>query len=565
LLLAWFGIFLHTYPELAVFLAIGVGYWIGGFSFGTFKLGPVTGSLFAGILLGQFAEVPVSPIAKSFLFLLFLFGIGYSVGPQFVAALKRDGLKPVALAVVTCVTGLVAAVVVAKFLGLDAGYAAGLVSGSLTESPVMGTATDAINALSVSAAEKARLISHIAVADAVCYVSGSIITIWFISNMAPRLLGIDLPTEALKLEKELGIVRQSAGVVSAWRPYELRAFRIGQNSPLIGLSIAACEARTAEQRMFAQRIRRNETLLDVTPDTVIMVGDVVAVTGRREALVSLIGPDRQEVEDPQLLDMPVAILDVLVTNTAIIGKTLGELAVLEQARNIYPRALMRGGQDIPIGASAVLQRGDVLRLVSHEHAIEKAAALIGQIVRPPESTDFVVLGLAIFLGGLAGTVLSISLWGLKISLGISVGALLAGLLVGHLRTRYPLFGRIPDGAVTLMTSLGLAAFVAMTGLHAGPIFVSALKEAGIGLFFGGIVVTTTPMVVGLFFGRYVLKMNPILLLGGLAGSMTMTAAMAAVQVRSNSPVAVLGYTPAVPLAHVLLTTWGTVIVGVIAG
>ena len=116
-----------------------------------------------------------------------------------------------------------------------------------------------------------------------------------------------------------------------------------------------------------------------------------------------------------------------------------------------------------------------------------------------------------------------------------------------------------------MTSLGLASFVAMTGLHAGPIFLTALAEAGIGLFFGGMLVTLTPMVVGLYFGRHVLKMNPVLLLGGLAGSMTMTAAMAAVQVRSNSPVAVLGYTPAVPLAHILLTTWGTVIVGIIAG
>jgi putative transport protein len=561
----WFGQFLQSYPELAVFLAIGIGYWIGSFAFGSFKLGPVTGSLFAGIGIGQFATVPVSPIAKSFLFLLFLFGIGYSVGPQFVAALKRDGLKPVALAVVTCLTGLVTAVVVAKFLGLDAGYAAGLVSGSLTESPVMGTATDAINALSVSASEKARLISHIAVADAVCYISGSIITIWFISNMAPKLLGIDLPAEALKLEKELGINRQSPGVVSAWRPYELRAFRIGPNSPVIDRTIAACEASTAGERMFAQRIRRDGAMLEALPDTVIRPGDIVAVTGRREALIALIGPDREEVEDAQLLDMPVAILDVLVTNAAVIGRTLGELAALDQARHIYPRKLMRGGQDIPISSGAVLQRGDVLRLVSHEHAIEKAAALVGQIVRPPENTDFVVLGLAIFLGGLAGTVLSLSLWGLKISLGTSVGALLAGLLVGHLRTRYPLFGRIPDGAVTLMTSLGLAAFVAMTGLHAGPIFVSALSEAGIGLFFGGVIVTIMPMLVGLYFGRYVLKMNPILLLGGLAGSMTMTAAMAAVQVRSNSPVAVLGYTPAVPLAHILLTTWGTVIVGIMTG
>lgn len=561
----WFGQFLQSYPELAVFLAIGLGYWIGGFAFGTFKIGPVTGSLFAGIGIGQFATVPVSPIAKSFLFLLFLFGIGYSVGPQFVAALKRDGLKPVALAVVTCFTGLIMAVVVAEFLGLDAGYAAGLVSGSLTESPVMGTATDAINALSVSAAEKARLISHIAVADAVCYISGSIITIWFISNMAPRLLGIDLPTEALKLEKDLGINRQVSGVVSAWRPYELRALRIGPNSPAIGSTVAACEANAAGERIFAQRIRRDGALLEASPNTVIMAGDIVAVTGRREALVALVGPDREEVEDPQLLDMPVAILDVLVSNAAVIGMTLGQLAALPEARHIYPRRLMRGGQELPIGVGSVLQRGDILRLVSHEQAIEKAAALIGQIVRPPESTDFVVLGLAIFLGGLAGTILSFSLWGLKISIGTSVGALLAGLLVGHLRTRYPLFGRIPDGAVTLMTSLGLASFVAMTGLHAGPIFLTALSDAGIGLFFGGMLVTITPMVVGLYFGRHVLGMNPILLLGGLAGSMTMTAAMAAVQVRSDSPVAVLGYTPAVPLAYILLTTWGTVIVGIVAG
>jgi len=560
----WFGNFLVGYPELAVFLAIGLGYWIGSVSFGAFKLGPVTGSLFAGLSIGQFAEVPVSPIAKSFLFLLFLFGIGYSVGPQFVASLKRDGLKPVALAIVTTVAGLLTAISVAKVLGLDAGYAAGLVSGSLTESPAMGTATDAINALSIPAAEKARLISHIAVADAVCYISGSVLTIWFISSIAPRLIGADLVAESLKLETELGITRQASGIVSAWRPYELRAFRIGANSPLIGLSIAECERRSAGERMFAQRIRRAGELIEVSPNTTIAANDVVAVSGRREALVALIGPDREEVEDATLLDMPVAMLDVLVSAPGASGRRLGDLAGLAESRNVYPRSLKRGGQEIPICAQTELQRGDILRLIGHERAVETAAGLIGQIVRPPETTDFVVLGLAIFLGGLVGTVISIPIGGLTISLGTSVGALLAGLLVGHLRTRHPLFGRIPDGAVTLMTSLGLAAFVAMTGLHAGPIFFSALAEAGIGLMLGGMVVTLTPLLTGLAFGHFVLRMNPVLLLGGLAGSMTMTAAMAAVQVRANSPVAVLGYTPAVPLAHILLTTWGTVIVGVIA-
>src|SRR5688572_3403565 len=146
-MLAWLEQFLIRYPELALFLVIAAGYWIGSFRVGAFSLGPVTGALFAGLFVGQFAHVPVSAMTKSFLFLLFLFGIGYSVGPQFMQALKRDGLKPVLLAVVVSLTGLAAAVLVAKALGLDPGFAAGLMSGALTQSAAMGTATDAINGM----------------------------------------------------------------------------------------------------------------------------------------------------------------------------------------------------------------------------------------------------------------------------------------------------------------------------------------------------------------------------------------------------------------------------------
>ena len=196
--------------------------------------------------------------------------------------------------------------------------------------------------------------------------------------------------------------------------------------------------------------------------------------------------------------------------------------------------------------------------------MQKAAATIGAIVAPNPTIDFIVLGLAIFLGGVVGVLLTFSVGGITISLSTSVGTLLAGLLVGHLRTRYPLFGRIPDGAIALMTSLGLAAFVGLTGIHAGPIFLSALKEAGLGLLLGGVVVTLSPQIVGLAFGHFALRMNPILLLGALTGAQTVTAAMAAIQERSGSPVAVLGYTPAYPIANILLTTWGTIVVAVIA-
>jgi putative transport protein len=224
----------------------------------------------------------------------------------------------------------------------------------------------------------------------------------------------------------------------------------------------------------------------------------------------------------------------------------------------------RGAQEIPIAPGVVLQRGDLLRIVGPEPVVERAVAKIGALVGPSASIDFVVLGLAIFLGGVIGVLVSFSVGSVKFSLSTSVGTLLAGLVVGYLRSLYPLFGRIPEGPINFMTSLGLAAFVGLTGINAGPVFLSALREAGIGLLVGGMVVTLLPQVVGLLFGHIVLRMNPILLLGALSGGQTVTAAMAAIQDRSGSPVAVLGYAPAYPVANILLTTWGTIMVLLVA-
>ncbi|MEA1619945.1 TrkA C-terminal domain-containing protein [Erythrobacter sp. T5W1-R] len=554
---------LQRYPELTLFLVIGVGYWIGSISIFGFKFGPVTGSLFAGIAIGQIAEVPISPDTKSVLFLLFLFGIGYSVGPQFAQGLKRNGIKPVILAVVTALAGLGTALLVAIVLELDAGFAAGMLSGALTQSPAMGTATEAIGALGQPEAVRARLVAHIAVADAVCYIFGAVGSIWFLSVMAPKLLRMDLIAEARKLEDELGIARSSPGIISAWRPIDVRAFKVTPESGLVGLTVRECEARVPRERLFAQAVRRGKDVLAPDLDLVLEHDDVVAVSGPREALVALAGPGREEVDDPALLNAPVAVYDILITRPDVIDKSLGQIARMEWARGIYPRQLMRGGVELPLFPSTEVHRGDVVRIAGPQGLVEQAADAIGTLVRPSEETDLVVLGLAIFLGGILGALLAVPVGAMQISLGTSVGTLLAGLLVGHLRARNPLFGRIPDGAVSLMTSLGLAAFVALTGLHAGPIFLEAVAEAGLGLIAGGAFVTLMPLLVGLYFGRYVLKMHPVLLLGSLAGAQTSTAALAAVQDRAGSMVAVLGYTPTYPLGHIILTTWGTVIVGLI--
>lgn len=562
--MGWVQQFLQKYPELAVYLALGIGYAVGTLKFRGFGLGGATGSLLAGLLIGGLFEVPVSSTAKSVLFMLFLFAIGYSVGPKFAKAMKGDGWRFAVLGVFLPVVGLLTAWSVAKFLGLDAGFAGGLVSGALTESPAIGTASEAIQSLNLDAAAKERLVGHVAVADALCYVFGAFGVIWFCGTLGPKLLRIDLRAEAAKLDRQYGIERNKAGVASGWRPFELRAFRVTNRGRSLWATVGALEHGVPGARLFVVRIRRDGEILEGAPHLDVRAGDVVAISGPREAIVGCHGDALVEVEERELLDLTVASCDVFVTSKDFDGRTLLEIASREdEVRGVYLRKLTRGGQDVPTGANTVLERGDILRIVGPEDTVERVARRIGAIVSPSDVTDFRVLGLGVVAGAAFGILAAVDAGFMHLSLGSSVGVLLAGIAVGWLHGHRPLFGRIPDAAIGFMQSIGLAGFVAMVGLGTGPHFVPAIREAGIGLFLGGIVVTMVPLVAGLYFGRYVLKANPLLLLGGLAGAQTFTPGLAAVQEKSGSAIAVLGYSGSVAIAHVLLPMWGAVIVALI--
>jgi putative transport protein len=298
---------------------------------------------------------------------------------------------------------------------------------------------------------------------------------------------------------------------------------------------------------------------------VYLRGDRLAVLGRTDVLIKVLGPLSAEVSDSELLEIPVASFDVYVTSKAIAGKTLQEVSDgVAEARGVLLRGMTRGEQSLPIGTGTVLQRGDTLQVLGSEAAVEKFARVVGTKIQPTEESDLAVLGIAVFIGVLVGAVLTIPVVHLRITLGTSVGTLLGGVVVGWMRSVKPWFGRMPDAAVLFMRSLGLAAFVAMIGLKAGPIFVHAVKEYGVVLLLGGIVVTLTPLIAGLFFGRYVLRVNSALLVGGIAGAQTMIAGVAAVQEKSGSSVSTLGYSYTVAFGHILLTTWGTVIVALMS-
>ena len=561
----WLSKLFMKYPEMSVYLSLGIGYLVGKLKFRGVGLGVVTGSLLGGILIGNFFLVPVSDQAKAILFLLFLFGIGYSVGPSFFQTFKGDGWRWMLLGVFVPVIGLLTAYSVARFLKLDVGYSAGLLSGSLTESPAIGTASEAISALSLPDEQKQQLIGHIAVADAICYIFGTLGVIWCCSSLGPKLLGIDLREESKNVEASLGIQRKKLGVSSAWQPIGFRAYVILPDAPVVGKTIAEAEKSVPGARLFVERIRRKGEILAPAPTTVVEAGDTLAVVGRTDVLIKVLGPLSAEVSDSELLEIPVASFDVYVTSKAIAGKSLQEVSDgVAQARGVLLRGIIRGEQSLPIGTETVLQRGDTLQVLGSETAVEKFARAVGAKIQPTEESDLAVLGIAVFIGVLVGAVLTIPIGHLRITLGTSVGTLLGGVVVGWMRSVKPWFGRMPDAAVLFMRSLGLAAFVAMIGLKAGPIFVHAVKEYGVVLLLGGIVVTLTPLIAGLFFGRYVLRLNPALLVGGIAGAQTMIAGVAAVQEKSGSSVSTLGYSYTVAFGHILLTTWGTVIVALMS-
>jgi putative transport protein len=557
----WLSPFMTQHPEIAVFLAIGLGYWIGQFKFKGVGFGPVTGSLMAGLVIGYFFHVPVADTAKQFLFLLFMFGIGYSAGPGFVRGIQDGGWRWVVTSIVIPVTGLLTTYAVAKVMNIELGYAAGMMSGALTESPVIGTASEAIRSLPISDAEKTRLIQQIPVADALTYIFGTFGVIFFCSYIGPWIMRIDMKAEALKLEAEMGMERRTAGVSSAWRMFELRAYRLDAQQPLIGRTVAQAEAAVAPERLFVERVRRGQEIFAARPDTVLQAGDVIAVIGLNQALLTVTEGHAAEVYDRELLDIPQATYDVEVTNRDVAGRTIADLSgEAATVRGVFLKAIRRGAESMPVAPGTVIRRGDLLTIHGLEPAVERAAALVGKVSRPTPNTDFVTLGLAIFIGALAGMALTVPVGGLHIALGSSVAVLLVGLAMGWRNATRPLFAYIPPGAVEFMKSIGLAAFVSMIGLKAGPVFVDAIRDIGLTVFLGGVVVTLVPQFVGLFVGHYILKLNPLLLLGALAGAQTTTAGLAAVQERSESPVAVIGYSSTVAFGHILISIGGTALI-----
>ncbi len=556
----WFVTTLRQYPEIAIFLSLAIGYYFGSFTYKGLGLGAVTATLIAAVLIGQL-DIPVSGPLKPTFFLMFLFAIGYGVGPQFVRSVAQDGIPQAVFAAVVCLFCLGAAYVGARWAGYDVGSAAGLYAGSQTISASMGLATDAINRLELPGDEAKKLLDAMPVAYAVTYIFGTIGSAIVLALFGPALLGIDLEAECKRYEEEFGGKKEVGGPGTAWHQFEIRAFRIREGAPIVGKTAREAESLLPEQRVFIQRIRRGDKIFDATGDTVILAGDVVAVAGRRDVLVNLIGPKADEVDDRVLLAAPAEGVDVLVTSKDANGKTLVELSKWPEARGLFLRKIARGATSvtIPILPNTKIYRGDILTLVGRTQDVAAGANAFGVIDRATDIADVAFIGGAITIGALVGA-LVYKVGGVPLTLSTSGGALISGLFFGWLRSVRPKFGRIPTPTVWFMNSVGLNVFIAVVGIASGPRFVAGLQQLGFSLFLWGIVVTTVPLVLAMYVGKYLFRFHPAILLGCCSGARTTTASLGMICDRAKSQIPGLGYTVTYAVGNTLLTIWGMVLV-----
>jgi putative transport protein len=559
-LIDWLFATLKQYPEIAIFLTLGLGYYFGKFTFKGIGLGAVTATLLAGVLIGQIG-ITISQPLKSTVFLMFLFAVGYAVGPQFVRGVAKDGLPQAIFSVVQCVFSLIACVVIAKIAGYDLGYSAGLYSGSQTISAAMGLSTDAINRLGRTAEETKALLDSMPIAYAVTYMFGTVGSAIVIAVLGPKLLGIDLVAACKDYEAKQGGKQALGGAGSAWHRWEARAFRVAAGGKAVGLRAIEAEALIPDARLFILRIRRDGKIEDATADTVLRAGDVVAVAGAREVVVNVLGANATEVEDAELLAVPIEGVDILVSNKEVDGKTLAELANVPAARGVFVRKITRGATatDIPILPNTTVQRGDLFTVVGRTQDTSAATRLLGVADRPTDIADVAFIGAWIFMGALIGS-LVFKVGGAPLTLSTAGGALIAGIVGGWLRSVRPSFGRIPSPTVWFMNSVGLNIFIAIVGISAGPGFVNGLKTQGIGLFLWGALATTIPLILGMFIAKYVFRFHDALTLGIISGSRTTTASLGLVCDQAKSQIPALGYTVTYAVGNTLLTIWGMVII-----
>jgi aspartate-alanine antiporter len=547
-----------TAPEIFLLLAVAIGTVLGRQKFFGFSIGTTACILIVSVILGQLGTFTIPALFKTVLFSLFVFTIGYRSGPEFFASLSIRTLAQVAMALVLGLTGLVLVLIFAFTLGLDPGTAAGLASGSLTQSSMIGTASGALSQLGLPEKVLNQQLANIAAGYAVTYVLGYILTLLFVPFVAPKLMGVNLKAEAAKLEDELSGGAAPKNENLAYRKFQARAYRV---STAAGRTVREIEDEIG-RRTVVERIVRNGADVDPKMDTVLMAGDDIVIAGHTAVIVAARPVIGNEIDADEILRaIPGNVMEVVVTERQLHGRSLQEIAdrVGDNARGVFLRALSRMGREVPLSSDTRIYVGDVMTLVGSTRNIDRAASKVGQVLASGDRTDIAFLAAGVAFGLLAGLV-SVKFGSIALTLGGGGGALVAGLVCGWYRSRQPTMGSLPPAAQQILVDIGLGGFIAAIGLGNGQAAWAAIQAHGLLLVGMGMVVTLVPLTVATIFAHRVLRMNPVIICGALAGAMTVDAAVTGACDVAESQTPVLGVAVPYAVGNVVLTVLGPIIV-----
>ncbi|MCI1903589.1 MAG: aspartate-alanine antiporter [Enterococcaceae bacterium] len=542
-------------PIFAIFLSLGLGNLVGRLKIKNFSLGLTVGVLLMALIIGQAGNFKIDPLIKTLFFEMFIFTIGYEVGPSFFRSLKKTGLKLMLQAAVFAGVALALALLMFKVFRVNPGEGAGIIAGALTNSATVGTSAAALNSLPVADALKETYLSELTIAYALTYVFGAAGVLIFLQHAAPRILHADMKKETKKLLQKLQLKEDHSETFLTGR-INLRVLAVEKDSLLIGRKVEEVETEN-EHAFVIEAIFRNGAAIESLTDEKILLGDYLVVVGKVDELIGLVqrDPSLREIASPNYRKIPLHNVTVMLTKKF-------SYAALKRMFNygILISGAEREGKTVSNWES--LRPEDRVRLIGMPRAIDKVLPEIGYEIEDGPKADLSYLSFGIIFGMLLGSIV-LHLSQVPLTLGTGGGTLLVGLLFGWYQERHANMGAIPGPTRWFLKTVGLNLFIAIVGLESGAQFLPALKEMGAGVLLMGAVLSIAPHFVTLLFGHYVLKLNPVENIGALAGAGTHNPAMCAISDEIGSSVIALSFTPAFAVANILLTIMGPLVITIL--
>ena len=547
--------YLIANPVISIFICLALGYLIGKLKIKSFTIGATVGTLLVGLLISLVFKgvgtYEIDGTVKTIFFSLFIFAIGYEVGPSFFASLKSSGLKIIILSLFFAVVAFVVSIVLFKAFGIGAGEAGGILAGSLTQSAILGTADSTMKGM-LSGTELKTAESQMAIAYALTYVFGTVGVVVFLKNGAAKLIGVNL-TDTVKKKIDQTNFHESSSENTVVGNIKARAFCIENGAEFIGKTIGSVEEQYGDDLTITQIIRKGKKV-SLAPDVQLLEGDTVTIIGLLDAVLHFEAPGMKETDDSEALKLDVIKQEIILTNhfSLDVIKHLSENGIVISERKRDNNILSE---------DQALKALDHLTLVGPKALIAKVVKKLGYVKDTGTETDVSFISMGLVVGLLIGAI-SFVVSGIPITLGSGGGALIGGLLFGYYQDKHSNYGLMPKATRWFCKSVGLNLFIAIVGLTSGASFLSALQSMGVKVLLIGVLVTILPHIASVYFGKFVLKLDAVDIIGALCGAGTCTAALNGVVEEYDSSIFAVAYTPGYAMGNILLTVLGPLVVAI---